>query len=617
MNLSEIILPYEENPQMTAPSVNGSHESYFQAQALQKLSQILKWQEEYEDLKTWVESLLEELVPYVGGLQSTFFEYDRNSQTLTFVAGFALDFLQDIKKEYLLGEGFIGQVAKDRKPMILENDETFATLTSVKKIRLKTLMIFPLVYKNTLLGVVEINFPQSPPLYARSFLDKAMEGFSANLYISKQLRVLSVSDLQPDSQATTQLKTEEIQENELNTTDSLEEVDWQALMGILQESIILVDEEWMIVEHNPAFEELFGDKKHNGNNLRAYLNIMSYDVINIKEKLQQGLVCESIGIHKSGETFRVNLKSYHSKNGQRGILISPVYADKPKEEVNNIELKQEAEEDESANTQINELSRSLQKKDKQLQQYLSTAKHVQDMLLMPVDALQKVFPNLFIFYRPIEEVGGDFYWFTKEKDQVIIASIDCPGRGVGGSMMCMIVNNFLTQIVTAQKITSPDKILTHLHQYISSTKKTNDSFSRSGVEISICTLDLHRRTIEFAGAKQSLIYFQNKTLHELPGDNLSVGSFWSHYETQRTFQKETIQLKSDTLTTVYLTTDGYEDQFGGQKGRKFLRNNLRKMLQEIHTQPIEKQSSILEEIMEEWQNKEAQTDDMLIIGFQI
>ncbi len=616
MNLSTSTDSSQNNQTMTTPSANGNQEGYFQAQALHKLRKILEWKQENTDLKKWTENILSELVPFLGGLQGTFFAYQDVNHLLVFKGGFALDFTEDVKKEYRIGEGFIGQVAKNREILLLDNNEAFTALTSSKKIRLKTIIIAPLIYKDSLLGIIEINFPQNPPKYVCDFLKIAIEGLSANLYASPPQQYTAQNQ---HTEAQIHQENIEILHTEIPQEDSPEKPnEWRSLAMMVSESIVFVNPQWDILDHNPAFEALFGDSNHKGNNLKAYLNIMSYDVSSIKEKLQNGAACESIGIHKTGETFRISLQSYQSKGDERGIILKPL--ESQTELLNNPsanESSQQAQALEEVNSALHKIKKELQKKDKQLKIQAETAQTIQDLLLVPIQSLQEVYQNLFVFYKSVEQTGGDLYWIRKENQKTIMASIDCTGKGTAGAMMCMMVNNLMTQIVSVQQMTSPEKILSQLHQYILYASKTNSALSYKGIKASIVVLDEQKHTMEFAGAKQSLIYFQNKELHEIPGDTMSVGGFSSNYEGKRTFQKHSIQLNSGLKTTAYLPTDGYESQFGGDRGRKFLKNNLRKVLQEIHTQPIDKQAGILDEIIQEWKKDENQTDDMLIIGLQV
>ncbi len=590
MKAYEVTFAPEAQAPLAIYPPNGSEENIFINQALQKLGSFLQWNDEHTQLDTWAEATLQALVPFVKGLQGTFFIYTPENTQLHFTAGFAIDSIRNLKKYYQLGEGLIGQVAKDQAPLVIDNHEVYARLSSLKEVKLKTLMILPLVHKQKLLGVMEINFPQSPPTYVRNFIFKTLEGISLHLYTQLY------QPTQPNTDLTDQPE----------DTNAYESV-WKQLAMLTQESIVLLDKDWKIVDNNPAFGELFGDKNNEGHSFKSYLNVMSYDVPTLKERVQKGQTLETIGIHKSGHTFRISLQSYPRNDLLQGIIVRPLPEASQEEEENTHQ--------EAAET-IKQLQRQLLQAEKQLKEQMQVAGKVQNMHVFSQEMLQQFIPELFIFYKPSEIVGGDFYWFTQEGNQLVLACIDCTGKGVAGALRTLKVSNFLTQIVNVQKIISPQEILQQLHAYLKGTQQ-EQVIKRDGVEIGICTIDLQKRLLHFSGAKNNLIYFSDNILHEIQGDSLAVGSFWSSYELSRTFKNHSIALKSDTPMTFYLGTDGYEDQFGGEQGRKFLKKRLRELLQTIHTEEMSVQAQTLATTLATWQRDKPQTDDVLLMGFRL
>ncbi len=588
MRTYEATLFPEALPTLAVHSPNGSEENIFISQALQKLGSLLQWNSEHTQLSTWAEDTLQALIPFVKGLQGTLFVYSPQEAQLNFTAGFALDSIYHLKKNYQLGEGLIGQVAKDRQHMVIDSDEIYTRISSIKEIRLKTLMILPLVHKQELLGVMEINFSQSPPEYVRNFILKTLEGISLHLH----------AWVYPPAQTSSNSTIEE----EKTAYESV----WRALSMLTEESIVLLDNNWKIVDYNPAFGKLFGDKNNEGHSFKSYLNVMSYDMLSLKEKVQKGQTTETIGIHKDGHTFRISLQSYPGNDMLQGIIVRPILTESQEKE-------ESPKEDYSLALQ--QLQRQLLQAEKQLKIQTQVAEKIQNMQLFPQEVLQQFIPELFIFYRPSEVVGGDFYWFTQEGNQLVIACIDCTGKGVAGALKTLKVSNFLTQIVNVQKMLTPNEILQQLHAYLRGTNK-EEEIARDGVEIGICAIDLQKRILAFSGAKNNLVYFSEDTLHEIQGDTLAVGDFWSSYELSRTFKNHSIALKSDESMTFYLATDGYENQFGGEQGRKFLRKRLRELLQTIHTASMQDQEQLLAKTLSDWQQEKQQTDDILLMGFR-
>ena len=200
-------------------------------------------------------------------------------------------------------------------------------------------------------------------------------------------------------------------------------------------------------------------------------------------------------------------------------------------------------------------------------------------------------------------------------ERIIIAAVDCTGHGVPGAFMSMIGNDLLNEIINVRHQTSPEIILTELHQQINHTLKQQDNSNKDGMEIGICVIDTEKRTLEFAGAKHPLYFIQDGEFHEIKGDRMPIGGFYRDNEVLRKYEKKTIQLKK--TTNLYLFSDGYRDQFGENSRRKFGRHRLRELLKEIHTLPLHVQKEKLLNTIETWQGSEEQIDDIMAIGFRI
>ncbi|NJK83184.1 MAG: SpoIIE family protein phosphatase, partial [Saprospiraceae bacterium] len=180
-------------------------------------------------------------------------------------------------------------------------------------------------------------------------------------------------------------------------------------------------------------------------------------------------------------------------------------------------------------------------------------------------------------------MSGDFYWFTQQEDKIIIAAVDCTGHGVPGAFMSMVGNTLLNQIVIERGITRPAEILNQLHQEIrSALKQEEDSYSRDGMDIALCTIHQDVHILEFAGANRPLFFLKNQALEEIAGDKMSIGGVRRHNE--RPFQNHIIKLQEGEECTIYLSSDGYADQFGGAQNRKFMVRNFKRLLVELSRQ---------------------------------
>ncbi|MTI30283.1 two-component regulator propeller domain-containing protein, partial [Xanthovirga aplysinae] len=245
---------------------------------------------------------------------------------------------------------------------------------------------------------------------------------------------------------------------------------------------------------------------------------------------------------------------------------------------------------------------------------ISYARQIQQAVLPEINQIKNVLPDSFIFFRPKDKVSGDFFWFAEKDNKIIIAAADCTGHGVPGALMSMTGSTVLQQVVHEKGILQANKILNELHKGILHTLRQDKNSNKDGMDIALCVINKQSCKVEFAGAKNPLLIIQNEEANLIKGDRLSIGGL-PHLE-ERNFKQHEVII--DTPTTFYLFTDGYQDQFGGNKGRKFMASRLRKLLLDIHNEPMEKQQMILKERIEKWmKHNHPQIDDILILGFRL
>ncbi len=311
-----------------------------------------------------------------------------------------------------------------------------------------------------------------------------------------------------------------------------------------------------------------------------------------------------------------------------------------------------------ANKKLEVINKEIENKSKQLQEAyykiedqnikithsINYAKEIQRALLPPQENLKQFLPESFIFFKPLHTVSGDFYWFKEidhahdlsysktanqghhnevknsnnggflpiNNDKFIISAVDCTGHGVPGAFMSMIGYNLLDEI-THHGITESNMILKELHEGIRKTLKQEEGNNRDGMDLSLCVINKIDRTVQFSGAQNPVVYIQDGETNVIKGDRMSIGG--KQKELERNFSKTTIHV--DRPTWFYIFSDGYTDQFGGPKNRKFLLKNFVDMLQAIHTEPMDKQMEIIEETFCDWKRDEDQIDDILVIGFKL
>ena len=247
---------------------------------------------------------------------------------------------------------------------------------------------------------------------------------------------------------------------------------------------------------------------------------------------------------------------------------------------------------------------------------INYAKKIQSAILPPTELIHKNMPDAFILYLPKDIVSGDFYFFKEliPEKKYVIAVCDCTGHGVPGALMSMIGNNYLEQIINEDS-TSPADILTRLNKSVIRALKQNEltSESRDGMDVSLCLIDKVAQTITYASANRPL-YMTDKegAFFEIKGDKRPIGGLDNSLFQ---FTEQTFDLNQ--YKNYYLFSDGYVDQFGGEKNKKYSSKRFKTLLLDIVNLPIQEQGNRIQETHHQWKLNNSQTDDVLVIGFQI
>jgi serine phosphatase RsbU (regulator of sigma subunit)/Tfp pilus assembly protein PilF len=257
----------------------------------------------------------------------------------------------------------------------------------------------------------------------------------------------------------------------------------------------------------------------------------------------------------------------------------------------------------------------LAEKNKQITDSLEYAKRIQLSLLPDGKLLKNKFEDSFIWYLPRDIVGGDFYWYTESENLICLVVLDCSGHGVPGAFMTVLANTLLNRSAYEMKNnTSPDKVLHYLDENI--VRELNQQgiqlSALEGIDLAACILDTRTHCLKFAGAKMPLYHYSGGELNHIKGNRYSVGG--GNNSTKK-FNVTTINLKSGD--TIYLATDGFQDQFGGDKGKKFMKLHFKNLLKSIAELPLEEQSDKLKSVFHEWKDFNLQTDDILIMGIKV
>ncbi len=266
-----------------------------------------------------------------------------------------------------------------------------------------------------------------------------------------------------------------------------------------------------------------------------------------------------------------------------------------------------------ANNALSEAYKQIEVKNKDITDSINYSKRIQEAILPPEKLKFKLFNDIFILYKPKDIVSGDFYWYSEKDGKRLIAACDCTGHGVPGALMSMIGNNLLNQIVNEKGITSPDEVLYQLNYEIKKSLKQNENAeTKDGMDLAFVCFN-NDNEIEFSGAQRPLWIVRNNELREIKANKHSIGGIQN--DDNRQFEKHKISLQKGD--SIYLFTDGFVDQFGGNEGKKFMSKRFKEVIISIHTKTMKEQQAILENTLNEWKGNLEQVDDVLVIGIKI
>ena len=257
----------------------------------------------------------------------------------------------------------------------------------------------------------------------------------------------------------------------------------------------------------------------------------------------------------------------------------------------------------------------IEAKNKDITDSILYTRRIQDAVLAAPGSFETHFKNSFVYYQPKDIVSGDFYWFAKRNDKIIVASADCTGHGVPGAFMAMLGSTLLNEIILDKGVTKPSEILNALRSgIISSLKQGNTSSdTKDGLDIALICYDKASSIIEYAGAKNPLYIIRNNELIEVKADRFPVGVYSK--EELQPFTNHTEKILDNDC--IYIFTDGFADQFGGTDGKKFKYSQLRDLLLKIHLLEMKDQKTALANTFESWKGSLEQVDDVLVIGIRI
>ncbi|MBL7919672.1 MAG: tetratricopeptide repeat protein [Bacteroidia bacterium] len=269
--------------------------------------------------------------------------------------------------------------------------------------------------------------------------------------------------------------------------------------------------------------------------------------------------------------------------------------------------------------QVIELQKDLvEEKNKEITDSINYAKRLQDAILPPEKMWKEQLPDSFILYKPKDIVAGDFYWMetiSQKSEILLIAAADCTGHGVPGAMVSVVCSNALNRTVKEFGITDPGKILDKVKELVIETFEKSESEVKDGMDISLVAIEWGAQktncTVRWSGANNPLWYIQENKLVEIIANKQPIGV---HIDATN-FTTHTLKLNKGDQ--IYLFTDGYADQFGGPKGKKFKYRQLEELIVSVHEEESKQQKQKLEEAFTKWKGGLEQLDDVCIIGVRV
>lgn len=253
--------------------------------------------------------------------------------------------------------------------------------------------------------------------------------------------------------------------------------------------------------------------------------------------------------------------------------------------------------------------KETERQNKDILDSINYAKRIQTSMLPDTQKINKFLANSFVFYQPKDIVAGDFYWMDELNGSSYIAVADSTGHGVPGALVSMVCASALDRCIKEFGLTTPASILDRARELIIAAFDQNEFRVYDGMDIALCCIDYQSKKIQYAGANNSLLIVNNEQLKEIKADKQPVARF----EGQTPFKNHEFSIEEGDK--FYLFTDGFSDQFGGPKGKKFMYGRFKKTLVKYANLPFAEQKTKLKEELNNWQGNYSQVDDICIVGF--
>jgi serine phosphatase RsbU (regulator of sigma subunit) len=282
--------------------------------------------------------------------------------------------------------------------------------------------------------------------------------------------------------------------------------------------------------------------------------------------------------------------------------------------IQNEEIKAQNDEIKTQQEMVVSQNQMLEQKNKEINDSIIYARRIQQAVLPTNERVALFFPKSFVYWKPRNIVSGDFYWVDQYGDNLVLAAADSTGHGVPGAFMSMLGMAFLNEILHTSAELNPADILDRMRKGIKHALNQNDANAsqKDGMDIALCIINMQSKILSFAGAYNSAFIMRNKELIELKADKQPVGVYYR----EKPFTMQNYTLKSQDR--IYLYSDGFIDQFGGENGGKYLKNHFSEFIIGIQQNGILEQRELFRQEYHRWTNdKYEQLDDILVLGVEI
>jgi len=260
---------------------------------------------------------------------------------------------------------------------------------------------------------------------------------------------------------------------------------------------------------------------------------------------------------------------------------------------------------------ISAQKQEIETKQKEILESISYAKYLQEAILPSQEVLNQNFPNNFVIYKPKDIVAGDFYWSEKVNDLCFLAVADSTGHGVPGAMISIVCSNALNRAIKEFHLINTGLILDKTRELVIETFEKSIREVKDGMDISLLSIDYLNKKITWSGANNPLWYIQNNELKVIKANKQPIG------KVEKTISFISHEIEYVDNTTFYLFTDGFADQFGGEKGKKFMYKKFSDLLLLNREAPLIQQAIIINDVFEKWKTNVEQVDDVCIMAVKI